>query len=214
PETVAVPTLSIAYNEDASLSAAQALLGSDVLYEDDTARYYSSFSSKAGAFQIYRSGALQASLPAVGRVNDPAGAAVKILQSIGVTAAVSDIAQDGVQQTVTLTQSLFGLPVYPAQVSLIYQDGVLTTMDGTAYLGTLSRVTERNCMNCAEALVALLASRDALDWTGTRILSAQQGYRRADAASISSIRLEPVWRVATDAGDFQINGITGEVSIG
>ena len=71
-------------------------------------------------------------------------------------------------------------------------------------------MSQRACISCADALVALLSSRDQLGWVGSEIVSCEQGYVHSETAS-SALRFVPVWRIETDAGSFYVNGVTREV---
>ena len=113
--------------------------------------------------------------------------------------------------SVTAVQSLCGAPVFESALTFTYRNSALSRVDGTYYpAGEIVRVSQRACISCADALVALLSSRDSLGWVGSEIVSCEQGYVHSETAS-SALRFVPVWRIETDAGTFYVNGITREV---
>ena len=108
-------------------------------------------------------------------------------------------------------QSLCGVPVFESALTFTYRNNALSRVDGTYYpAGEIVRVSQRACISCADALVALLSSRDSLGWVGSEIVSCEQGYVHSETAS-SALRFVPVWRIETDAGSFYVNGVTREV---
>ena len=62
----------------------------------------------------------------------------------------------------------------------------------------------------ADALIALLDSRDRLGWVGSRIERVQQGYVYTETAA-GTLRFVPGWRIDTDTGAFFVSGATREV---
>ena len=113
---------------------------------------------------------------------------------------------------VTARQALLGVPVFGAELTFTYQNGTLCAVSGTVCPGngTAQRVSEQECMSCADALTQILASRDETGWVGSRILSVQQGYLHAETAA-AALRFVPMWQIETDTALFFVNGITGEV---
>ena len=106
---------------------------------------------------------------------------------------------------------MFGVPVFESALTFSYRNNTLYSVEGEFYpAGEIVRVSESACISCADALVALLSSRDQLGWVGSEIVSCEQGYVHSETAS-SAMRFVPVWRVETDAGSFYVNGMTREV---
>ena len=108
-------------------------------------------------------------------------------------------------------QEVCGVPVFESALTFTYRNNALSRVDGTYYpAGEIVRVSQSACISCADALVALLSSRDQLGWVGSEIVSCEQGYVHSETAS-SALRFVPVWRIETDAGSFYVNGVTREV---
>ena len=121
--------------------------------------------------------------------------------------------KDGVY-SVTVVQQILEVPVFSAALRCTFHNGVLTRIEGTAYFDTtgLVRTDDVTCCTAADALVAFLGARSDLGWVGASVTAVTQGYYRAETASAAVVRLVPGWRIATDTGEFWVNGIDRHVS--
>lgn len=204
---------SIELEDPDASGAAQALLGSKAAGEEPSARMLAVFSSANGTFELTRSGSLTVRLAQASTAHDLTRATKRYLRSMDFTvAALTEPARESAGvYTLTAQQSLFGVPVFESALTFTYRNGALSRVDGTFYPSAqAARVSKDACISCADALVALLASRDSLGWVGGEIVSCEQGYVHSETAS-SALRFVPVWRIETDAGAFYVNGITREV---
>ncbi len=215
PKSQPITSVNVSYDSDAALTAAKALLGDTVLVEEDPALYYSSYTSSSGTLRVYRSGLCDAALTGFDAVSDPAEHAQKLLTRMGLDICAITAQDTGTGAVaVTATQSLGGIPLDPAQIQLVYTDGCLTQLSGTLYLGTLSRPSSQTCLDCGEALIAFLGSRDVLGWVADQVYAVEQCYTHAGTASAATVRLDPSWKITTDTGYYLVNGITGAVTTG
>ena len=199
--------------DDGSVQAAQALLGQEAQEDAASTRYETRFFSEYGTAVFQRSGAVEAALdvPVQGGYEKDMK---RRLRTMGCTLWQIQPAVRGEDGSYRLTaqQALLGVPVFGAELTFTYQDGTLCAVSGTVCPGngTAQRVSEQECMSCADALTQILASRDETGWVGSRILSVQQGYLHAETAA-AALRFVPMWQIETDTALFFINGITGEV---
>lgn len=216
PVTLPLYTLELTPDKDAALPAARALLGENVLAQDDSTRYLSLYRSATGSCQVARSGSFDAELTGYAPVSNPAAHVQSLLEAMGLELASLSAPrrlEAGVYQ-LTATQQLLGVPVFSSALMFTYDANRLTTISGSALFDAtnLARVDEDACIGAADALVAFLGSRDALGWLGSTVTELTQGYFKAETASASVIRLIPGWRVVTDTGAFWVSGVTREVS--
>lgn len=220
PEAVAdtVPLYVLELKEDtgADLQAATAILGQQVLVQDDSTRYLSSYQSAAGTCRISRSGGFQAELTGQPERRDLHKAAKKTLRAMGfdwdkLEAPVR--LRAGVYE-VSAVQSVLGVPVFSDGLTLTYANSRLIGLEGVFFTGTrsLARVSDRACLSAGDALVAFLSARYDLGWVGSGVLSMEQGYVRSETAAAATVRLTPAWLLETDTGNFLVNGMTGEVT--
>lgn len=185
---------------DDALETATALLGQQVMVENDATRYLRVYTSAAGTCQIGADGAISAVL--TGGTAEPAET---VLRQMGFIPWSLEAGSD----TVTAIQSVDGMPDFSARLTLTYTDGHLTAVDGTFHRGVVTASGGQASMPAADALAAFLGSGLADGATAVRALS--QGYAAVDAAS-STIRLTPVWQLETDTGLYQIDALTGTVT--
>ena len=216
PDTVALYALKLGEDPSWSLQAATALLGEQVIVQDDSTRYLGTYQSQNGSCSISRTGAFQAQLRNQTSVSDPAKAAGKTLKAIGFLCDAPEEPQRiraGVY-TVHAQQTVLGTPVISEGLTLTYSNGELREVSGCFYPGTQTpaRVSEESTITAADALVAFLSARYDLGWVGSSILSLSQGYLQSDVASVSAVQLIPVWKLETDTGVFLINGLTAAIS--
>lgn len=216
PEERTLYTLEFSPDPEAALPAANALLGSAVLAQADSTPYLSLYTAASGRVELSRGGHLEARFYGRKSAGSVPGEVRALMEGMGLeTAYVSEPARQsaGVYQ-VTAVQKLLEVPVFSSALDFIYRSGALTRLEGTAYFDTtgMCRLDDVACASCADALVAFLGSRDALGWVGAEVAGAGQGYLHVETASAAVVRLVPGWRIATDTGDFWVNGITREVS--
>lgn len=219
PQTIADTTslyvLELRENSDKDLQAATALLGQQLLVQDDSTRYVSSYRSALGQCSISRSGEFSASLTDSKPVRDPIQITENLLKSMDFAylplAAPTTLGQT---TTITATQTILDLPIFSDGLTFVWTDNCLTELNGVFFTGTdtPTRVSDKACISAADALVAFLDARYDLGWVGSEVTALQQGYVRSEAATAAAVRLTPFWQLETDTGTFLIHGMTGDVT--
>lgn len=215
PDTVTLYALELSEDNRTSLQAATALLGEQVLVQDDSTRYLSLYSSQKGSCRIGRSGTFQATLTGSEPARDPDRSTRQTLKAMGFqvhTLSEPQIQSDG-SRVMAASQAILGIPVFSDGLALTWTGDQLTQLDGVFYTGAMTRVSDSPCLSAADALVAFLSVRFDLGWVGSAITAMEQGYLRAETAAAAVVRLTPVWRLDTDTGSFYIDGISGHVSV-
>lgn len=215
PDTVDLYVLELKEDAQSDVQAAKALLGEQLLAQDDSTRYISGYRSARGQCNISRSGEFTASLEDSRFVRNPHRATQKLLKEMGFESLPLPEAQaTGKVCTLTATQTVLGMPVFSDGLTFTFVEGRLTELEGVFFTGTdtLRRVSEQAGISAADALVAFLDARDALGWVGSSVTAMEQGYIRSETATAAVVRLTPAWQVETDTGVFRIHGLTGEVT--
>ena len=215
PDTVSIYSLELAEDPAGSAAAAEALLGQSMV-QDDATRYQSVYRSDSGQCTISRSGSFRASLEGRPAVRDLAKDAKKTLRAMGfqyLSLSEPQRLRAGFY-TLTATQTVLGVPVFSQGLTLTYANDRLVQLEGVFYTGagTLTRISDQPCISAADALVAFLSARVDLGWVGSAVTGMTQGYVRSETAAAAAVHLTPVWRLETDTGSFDVNGITGEVT--
>lgn len=210
------PLSVIELNEDDGSAQAAALLGADAAMSADSTAFLSRWTGEKGSLTIRRSGAITAELTGTAAVRDEEADARRLLEAMGcqLHALHPAVRKSAGVYMIEAEQALLGVPVFGETMQFTYTNGALRQASGTvvsAAVQTVSRVSEKKCCSCADALVRWLACRDDLGWIGSAVTAVQQGYVRTDAASAAA-RFTPVWRIDTDSGSFYVSGISGEVS--
>ncbi len=216
PDTVSLYVLELKDDGSSSLQAAKALLGEKVWLHDTSTRYLNDYRSEMGNCSISQSGEFSAQLVPQNPQRDLREASRKLLKEMGFSGGTLPEPQpteDGAY-TVSATQQVLGMPVFAGDLVLTWTDGCLTGMHGTFFPGanSLTRVSDSSCMSAADALVKFLSNRYELGWVGSAVTGLQQGYIRSETAAAATVRLTPVWRLETDTGLYQINGMTGDIT--
>ena len=220
PETIADTTplyvLELKESSDGDLQAATALLGEQLLVEDDSTRYVSSYRSALGQCTISRSGDFSAELTDPSATRDILRDSRKLLKDMGFSHL--PLAESHPMQqntcTVTATQTILDMPIFSGSLTLTWEDQCLTALNGIFFTGTntLTRVSDSACISAADALVSFLDARYDLGWVGSEVTALRQGYVRSETAAATAVRLTPVWQLETDTGTFFIHGMTGDVT--
>lgn len=214
PDTVALYALELAEDSGAALKAATALLGAEVLVQDDSTRYLSTYRSGAGTCSISRSGGLTAELTGGEARESLEEDAERLLGEMGfqISRHGSAMLRSDGSRTVSAMQSILGVTVFSQGLTLTYRDSRLIGVEGVFFTGDVTRVDSSTCISAADALVAFLSARFDLGWVGSAVTAMEQGYRQADTASAAIVHLSPVWKIDTDTGSFYVDGLTGAVT--
>ena len=215
PDTVTLYALELSEDNRSGLQAATALLGEQVLVQDDSTRYLSQYSARTGTCQVGRSGSFRAVLEGGEEVRDLSRAAKKLLKAMGyqTTGLSEPVRQSPGIYTVAAGQAILGMPVFSDGLTLTWSNNVLSSISGVFYTGSMARVSDAPCLSAADALVAFLSARFDLGWVGSAVTAMEQGYLRSETAAAAVVRLTPVWRLDTDTGSFYVDGISGQVTV-
>ena len=216
PDTTPLYVLELKESSDGDLQAATALLGQQLLVQDDSTRYVSAYRSALGQCSISRSGEFSAHLSESDEVRDLMRGSRKLLRSMGFShLSLPDARRvSGGVYAITATQTILDMPIFSDGLTLTWSNNCLTSLDGVFFTGTdtLMRVSDSACITAADALVAFLDARFDLGWVGSEITSIRQGYVRSETAAAAAVRLTPVWQLETDTGAFHVHGMNGDVT--
>ncbi len=213
-ETLTLYELELNPSSSAEMAIATLLLGDGVTVSEDTSRFFSIYTSAAGYCSFSNSDG--SFLLSLSQPQDAGGDVTEFTQDL-----LSRLGYDpedvrltyaaGSTQLVTATQKYLGATVFSSGLTLTFVDGCLTAAEGVFYISDDQpvRISESACITCADAIVAFFGARAELGWVGAEITAVTQGYIRSGIA----INLTPVWRITTDTGVVEINGITRAASL-
>lgn len=211
PNTTTLYVLELTEDSDSDLAAATALLGQQLLVQDDSTRYLSSYRSALGQCSISRSGDFSAELDPSKPHRDLTSACEKLLKDMGFSHLPL---QEPTDQTITATQTILDIPIFSKGLTFTWEDGCLTKLEGVFFTGTdtLKRASDQACITAADALIQFLDSAYDLGWVGSEITAVRQCYIRSETAAATAVRLTPMWQLDTDTGTFLVHGMTGDVA--
>lgn len=215
PKEVSLYPLDYENGGNPELSAVENLLGTVILMEDESSPYQNTYLGPNQSSAIFRIDSsfeivLSGGTAITGSYYD---SAQKLLSSIGFSpwSELEEETVSGNAHQLTAYQSIMGVKVYSEGICMTYENGVLTRMEGTWYIGSPVRSGDTASVSAKTALVSFLNSQESLGWLCSSIQAVAQGYRESDTPSVGVTKLIPVWRIDTDTGSFEVNGITGDV---
>lgn len=209
PQAVALPPQTVERDLEGEQRAAAALLRGPVRSEARGGEVYR-YDNENGSIQFHSDGVFSAELTrgAFPLGEDPEQTCLELLEQIGFQ---GELLSRG-EEELTFRQLWEGAPVFNLQVTLLCQEGCVTAMTGGRRLvGRPEEDPARAVITPATALINLLNGATALGDVCNRVDRIDEGY--VSAASLSGpMTLTPVWRVTTDTGAYQVDGVTGGVS--
>ena len=112
---------------------------------------------------------------------------------------------------VRVRQTWEDTPLFNCTARLLYRNGELASIDeGTRRIGTPGAAGGADTLNVAAVLLRFLSGVRDGGHVCREVLSLTAGYEVTPETS-GQARLSLVWQVMTDAGPFQVDGVTGEV---
>lgn len=188
---------------------ARALLGEDLRVQDRGAGVYR-YSSGVGAIQFHNDGAfsgefLPGSFPVGGSRAEDCLALLKTLDFEGTL-----LEEKG--DSLTFRQTWEGCPLFSQQVTLEIEGGRVTAMTaGRRLVGQPAEDADRETMTVSTALIRFFNGMNELGGVCSRIDGVEQGYVSSTSLS-GPMQLTPVWRIATDTDEYQMDLVTGALS--
>ncbi|MFI3313103.1 MAG: hypothetical protein R3Y62_04380 [Eubacteriales bacterium] len=225
PEAQTLYMVELTMDGSDELALAQSILGGSMELDPESSQQTQIYVSDVGVFTSSRDSSFSVQYTAQPSTTQMEAVVADQLRAMGLVGEIaSPVRQETGEYVVTVTQNLFYVPYFSSQLDFYFKDGVLYQCVGNGILGrtdegggvvsgdtSFTRPDDTVCMGYVDALVAFFASRNDLAWIGSSINQVSQGFLRADMASVTVLRLTPGWKIATDTGDFWVNGITGVV---
>jgi len=142
---------------------------------------------------------------------DPAAHAVGLLRQIEIEGERIAFEQEGDTSCVTVRQRWGGVPLFSSQLTFLYRDGMLQSIDGVLLIPGRVNRERRAILTLPTALLHFL---DGVLETGdvcSAILSMEVGYRAIQSLS-SAVRLSPVWFISSNTANYYLDAVTGELT--
>ncbi len=166
-----------------------------------------SYTGEKGAIQFRSGGGFDGSHLAV-EVEDIAGFSQDFCRQFGYRNMSVQIR--GRSGSAVAVQEVAGVPVYGCDVSLFFEDGLLSTVSGAHVSLENAAVEAGQSMTCVTALVRFLDFRSASGVVCSQVEDVQCIYQLQSTASTQ--RLLPAWRIETDTYTYFVDCASGEVA--
>lgn len=209
PERVE-PTLQIARRSiQQEQLKAQAVLGQNVRQESRGAEVYR-YENEKGTIQFHSDGtfSLEVKPEAFPIGEEPQQAALDLLEKLGMDVEILEQTKD----TLTVRQVWQDNAVLNQEFCVEWDDVGLTRIaNGSRLIGTPTQVVGSETIAVATALITFLNGMDELGNVCSGIREITQGYTSSVPLS-GPMELTPVWHIATDAGVYQLDMVSGQLS--
>ena len=199
PEEQQLYELELSFSNDRELEVVNRLIPG--ARADVSSPYQTSWAGTGGSLTVELSGAFRLELNGL-----LTGEPTALLEELGFEIADTQRSL----HTLTAWQQVNGAKLLePLRLEL--SEHRVSGMEGYFLLseGQPLRISQEGCCSAADALVAFLASRDALGWVGSAATALEQGY--VPEQNTTALRLKPVWRIATDTAVYEVDGLSRNV---
>lgn len=214
PKDIDLPALTVTRDRESELSMAQTLLGDVTLTGESEVR--PSYTSQFGTAEFSMNGSFVVSF-VQDRWRRSAGEALSeasqsCLEQIGFTGILDQSVTKDSTTTLTYFQEWEDSPIFSCAVTLLWEDQVLTSMEGSRLAGTADSSSTQALLSTPTILMRFLSSVSEGGSVCSRIEAMTPGY--LTAGSGRSVQLTPVWRILTDTGAYYVDAVTGTVTSG
>lgn len=138
-------------------------------------------------------------------------ASEECLERIGFHGELIEQEQADGQVRLTYCQQWKGTPVFSCTLTLTWSGEELRSIEGQRLSGTAEETAGETPLAVSTALIRFLAGINEGGYVCSRIDSMTAGYRLS--SSVRPARLDPVWRLSTDSGDYYVDAATGTLSL-
>lgn len=215
PEDGLLQSYSFERDLEAELSALTALLGDGCTARSLGGGLYS-YSGEKGAAQVRLGGELTFTPEANAYVSDePERQAAALLDRMGLTCTLLERAAATGDGGVALTyrQSWKDAPVQSCTVIFTYQDGALVSLSGHLLFAgeDVTPQTDAQLLTAPTLLLRFLSALESGGIVCRSVTDIAPAYVLS-AGIAAPVTLTPVWCFTTDAGVFDLNVLTGELT--
>jgi len=212
PKDIQLPTVTIARDRDSEYTVAQQLLGDVTQTGESEVR--PAYSSAAGTAEFSMNGSFTVSFTQdLWRCQEGESlddASQSCLKQIGFSGILEESVHLGTSSNLTYSQLWEESPIFSCQVTLFWEDNVLTGLEGSRLAGEVTASSTQTLLSTPTILMRFLASVSEGGSVCSRIESMSPGY--LTGGSGRSVQLTPVWRILTDTGAYYVDAVTGAVT--
>lgn len=200
--------LNVPWSQDRDRTAAETLLV-DFQEGSETSQLY--FQGAGGTFTVSRNGGFSLTLKNGETTQDKEKAAAALMQKLNFEGAVAGTRQTGDSTTVALRQSWKGKPIFSCAAQVRFQGDCLAEAQGIRLPGVPEGDSGIQVRSAETLLVDFLRGVSNLGEACTQLRAITEGYLLNTDGLVG--KLLPAWLVETDGGLFQLNCVTGELTV-
>ena len=212
PDDLSLPPLTNTRNRDSEEAIAQLLLGSVTQTGESDLR--PSYTGENGTAEFSMNGTFTITLTGESWTCPPgqtiSQASQACLEQMGFQAGEEQLFTQGDTTWATYCQMWEGAPVFSCQVTLLWEGTTLTQIEGSRLSGETEADSSRALLSTPTVLMRFLAGVSQDGYICSQIRSMDGGYLAS--GSTRSVQLTPVWRIATDTGDYYVDAVTGDIT--
>lgn len=211
PRDMDLPTLSVIRDRGGEEEISRLLLGSVTQTGESEVR--PSYSGANGRAEFSMNGAFTVTFTQprwqCQAGQSPDELSLSCLEQLGVQGVLERSDAQGGTTVLTYVQTWEGIPLFSCRITLTWEEGSLTGIEGVRLAGTADGGTQ-SLLSTPTVLMRFLASVSEGGSVCSRIEAMEPGY--LTSGSGRSVQLNPVWRIVTDTGTYYVDGVTGAVT--
>ncbi|MDE7245487.1 MAG: hypothetical protein K2O18_16155 [Oscillospiraceae bacterium] len=202
----ALSPLTLSRHTETEQAIASYLLGGSAASSSQGGGIYS-YETASGAIQFRSGGSFDGSRLslAVGNITD---FSQQFCAQFGYTNLQIDV--KNCSGSVSAVQEVAGVLIYGCNITIYFEDGVLTSVTGAHVNIEDAAVENADRINCITALVRFLDYRNAAGIICSEVTDIQCIYELQ--TTTTTVRLLPAWRISTDTYSYFVDCLTGEIS--
>ena len=214
-EEMSLPVMAVQRDQAREDVLAAALLG-EADKEDRGAGVYR-YTSDRGMIQFHSNGEFSAAFPAGAFLLEgqaPEEHALDMLELLDFQGQVLSVREKEGITTVVVCQQFNGTPLLSCQAVLEYEGGCLIAiaqgrrLNGTPY----PDMEAERPISAASALIRFVNGVRELGDVSKTITRVEESYLLSSTLT-GPARMTPVWYITTDTGSYQLNGLTGDLTL-
>ena len=198
--------LTLSRHTDSEQAIASYLLGGSAISSSQGGGIYS-YENDCGAVQFRSGGSFDGSRLSL-TVDNITDFSRQFCDQFGYTDLMIDVRD--CSGAVYAVQEIAGVMIYGCNITIRFEDGVLTSVSGAHVNVEDAAVENADRINCVTALVRFLDYRNAAGIVCSEVTDIQCIYELQ--TTTSTVRLLPAWQISTDTYSYFIDCLTGEIS--
>ncbi len=190
------------------LSAVEAVIGPYVPENQGGNIYY--YAGENGWARFRGNGEFEIALNPGSGKEYSGDSSLSLLKEMGIYALEKKLTESGNNIIGDYICTLNDKLIFDCVISFVYEDGNLISVSGKRPMSSMEYRTDRSSISVSTALMKFTQHMKAGGYICSSIDKIDSGYMMIVSLS-GECRFIPIWHIGTDAGDYYLDGITGEM---